>query len=200
MPARARPGAWLLDYVHTATGVIFGEIKPSVIYSAVLNQTHLELLELCFPDAAISAPGCSLDNRGNQMEALCWLLFEADSPEMNLAQAYHCYRRARAAQLAEAGATDSSDEPHQAASMQALILFGQQFGYFFKAADQQTQTERAERESLLPQSDRHSSDTYNAGSRSSPSCPPPGAFASSTRTSSDQLRIRYSGPSPPRTG
>ena len=65
------------------------------------------------------------------MEALCWLLFEADRPELILAQAYHCYRRARAAQLAEAGATDTFDESGQAsAHMQALIQYGQQLGYF----------------------------------------------------------------------
>ena len=67
------------------------------------------------------------------MEALCWLLFEADRPELILAQAYHCHRRARAAQLAEAGASDTYDESGQAsAHMQALIQYGQQLGHFFR--------------------------------------------------------------------
>ena len=136
------------------------------------------------------------------MEALCWLLIEADSPEMSLAQAYHSYRRARAAQLAEAGATDPADEPRQSAStMQALISFGQQFGYFFKAADhQQSQSDRAEQESLIPQPDRHSSDTHYAGPHTSPPGPPPGAFASSSHTYSDLPRSRFPGPSPTHTG
>ena len=181
----ARPGAWLLDYIHTAVGVLLGGFKPSVIYTAVLNQTHLELLEVCFPDAAISAPGCSLNNRGNQMEGMCWLHVEADHPEMALAQAYHSYRRARTAQLAEAGATDPDDVPHQSAdTMQALISFGHQLGFFFPTADH-----------LQSQADR-----VGPGPRSTPPGPPPGAFAPSSHTLSDPLRQRLAGPSHSHSG
>ena len=104
-----RPGAWLLDYVYTAVGVICGDTKPTVTYTAVLNSIHRELLELCFPDVANTSHASSDNNRGNQMEALCWILFEANLAELILAQAYHSHRLTMAAKLSEAGAPPSHE-------------------------------------------------------------------------------------------
>ena len=84
-----RPGAWLLDYAYTLVCVLYGDIQPSARYSPVPNSCHLAILGRCFPDAVQVEHGSSLNNRGNQMEALAWLAFEADRPELVLAMAYH---------------------------------------------------------------------------------------------------------------
>ena len=176
-----RPGAWLLDYVYTVISVIYGDAKPSVLFTPVPNATHLELLELCFPHAAQSDHGCSRNNRGNQMEAMSWLEFEADHSELVLAQAFHSRRRARLAQLAEAGATDAHDEAGQASTqMQALIQYGQQLGYTFQPPDPSVHATRhgSAHEPRLPPHGPHLSDAATSFPRSSPPYPPPGAFAS----------------------
>ena len=174
-----RPGAWLLDYVYTAIGVIYGDTKPSVTYTAVLNATHRELLELCFLDVARTSHASSNNNRGNQMEALCWILLEANLPELILAQAYHCYRRTRAAKLAEAGAS----VPHSAAGQstvqrqaQALIQFARQHDYFFAPPDARSAAPRTAQEQRHPHPATRATASPAVGPRSHSSQLPPGAF------------------------
>ena len=130
-----RPGAWLLDYAYTVVSVIYGDVKPSVLFSPVPNSCHLELLERCFPDAAQSEHGCSRNNRGNQMEALGWLTYEADRSELVLAHAYHSRLRTRKAVLAEAGATGALEDAGQAsAQMEALIQYGAHLGFVYPSS------------------------------------------------------------------
>ena len=174
-----RPGAWLLDYVYTAIGVIYGDTKPSVTYTAVLNATHRELLELCFPDVAKTSHASSNNNRGNQMEAMCWILFEANLPELILAQAYHCYRRARAARLAEAGAPLShSTAGHSTVQRQAmaLIRFARQHDYIIAPPDSRPDAPHTVQGHRTPHPATRTLASPAAGSSAHPSQPPPGAF------------------------
>ena len=127
-----RPGAWLLDYVYTVMGVLFGVTRTTAKYTAVLNATHRAVMERCFPDVANTSHANSDNNRGNQMEALCWELFESGLAELILAQAFHSLRLARAAKCAETGSPppqDISEPPSHNSQSLALIRFAHLHGY-----------------------------------------------------------------------
>ena len=83
------PGAWLLDTVYTLVQAMHGRIQPNCQYVAVLNDVHLDLFSCCFPEMAREETGSSLNNRGNQVEALAWLVVEMDRVDLLLAMAYH---------------------------------------------------------------------------------------------------------------
>ena len=156
-----RPGAWLLDYVYTVICVIYGDIQPTVRYSPVPNASHLDLLSRCFPDAAQSEHGCSNNNRGNQMEAMGWLTYEADRSELVLAMAYHSRRCTRKAELLEAGATGTTEDAGQASSqMEALLQYGAHLGIAYPS----TQTAPA-----TPANPGVEAATYHSGPTHQPS-------------------------------
>ena len=83
------PGAWLLDTVHTLVQAMHGRIHPSCQYVPVANGTLCELFNCCFPSVARVGNGASLNNRGNQVEALAWLVMEMDRMDLLLAMAFH---------------------------------------------------------------------------------------------------------------
>ena len=83
------PGAWLLDTVHTLVNAMHGRIQPTCQYKAVSNAALGELFAYCFPDMAMAQTGASQNNRGNQIEALAWLVMEMDRTDLLLAMAFH---------------------------------------------------------------------------------------------------------------
>ena len=83
------PGAWLLDTVHTLVQAMHGRIQPNCQYVAVSNEALCELFNCCFPSVARAGMGASLNNRGNQVEALAWLVMEMDRMDLLLAMAFH---------------------------------------------------------------------------------------------------------------
>ena len=69
------------------------------------------------------------------MEALGWLTFEADRPELILATAYHSRVHTRNAELAEAGVSGTvEDAGHTTAQLEALLQYGAELGLFHPMA------------------------------------------------------------------
>ena len=113
----SRPGAWLLDYCHTLFCMVEHKTRDTVQYVPVANTSHREVLHACFPALAEDPTNSSLNNRGNQMETLAWLMLEADRTDLLLALAYWLFKDAHTE--VGAGATDS--EPPNLGRLQQFL-------------------------------------------------------------------------------
>merc|ERR1719215_139222 len=85
-----RPGAWLLDNLHSMLLVMNGEVarKKSFKFKAVSNGVLNYMAREIFP----SNVSCLNDNNvGNHMEFLAWLCLENDRCDIALALAYHAF-------------------------------------------------------------------------------------------------------------
>ena len=92
-----RPGAWLLDCIHTQQ-VALQSARPLHVHYLVTVNKHLkglmQRLRERTPVGTItswrgSGYGASCNNVGNQLEYLAWLALENDKPERILALAWH---------------------------------------------------------------------------------------------------------------
>ena len=83
------PGAWLLDTVHTLVNAMHGRVQSYCQYMPVSNAALGELFNCCFPSQARDGTGASQNNRGNQIEALAWLVMEMNRMDLLLAMAFH---------------------------------------------------------------------------------------------------------------
>ena len=85
-----RPGAWLLDTVFTMLLILAKEVPckrlPDLQYDVVPNKKLAALADRVFPPATEPR---SLNNIGNSVEHLAWLLLEADRCDIILALAWH---------------------------------------------------------------------------------------------------------------
>ena len=91
-----RPGAWLLDCLHTeqlalvgADPAKFRTVEYSVVSNAALAELHDALMPHMFTPNMTAPPFRGLNYRGNQFEYLAWLALEEDKPQVALAIAWH---------------------------------------------------------------------------------------------------------------
>ena len=120
-----RLGAWLLDYAYTVVMTLYQDHQPTAKYSMVANACHEEIIQWCFPEVMSCAHGSSLNNRGNQMEAMAWLALEADHPELILALARHS-RLVTMGEIREQKASSGTASTAGKVEQEALLL--RQFG------------------------------------------------------------------------
>ena len=87
--------------MYTVQLVIWGDIvaTPKLMYRAVSNYTHKEMLRQCQLENFMAGPnggdtqyGSSDNNRGNQVEHIAWLALEADRCDIVVAMAHHARR------------------------------------------------------------------------------------------------------------
>ena len=85
-----RPGAWLLDTVHTAQMVLDGSVPQAAIYRVLTNVQLSKLMFYVFASRMRDmSHGANPNNCGNRMEHMCWLLLEQDQCGLILGLAYH---------------------------------------------------------------------------------------------------------------
>ena len=89
-----RPGAWLLDCLHTEQLALldaakFRKVKYCVVPNPDLHRLYEALVPHMFPPNMEHPPFRGLNYRGNQFEYLAWLALEEDMPQVALAVAWH---------------------------------------------------------------------------------------------------------------
>ena len=89
-----RPGAWLLDCLHTQQLAILDperhrNVDYLVVSNAALSELHEQLVPHMFTPNMQRPPVRGLNYRGNQFEYLVWLALEAEKPQIALAIPRH---------------------------------------------------------------------------------------------------------------
>ena len=87
-----RPGAWLLDCIHTEQLALLDPASYRNVTYTVLSNTELMTLFVAVLPHCPSQddwPQRNKNYRGNQLEYLAWLALEDDKPELILALAWH---------------------------------------------------------------------------------------------------------------
>jgi len=91
-----RPGAWLLDCLHTEQLAIVAsdpakwrDVEYKVVSNKALCALHDTLKTHIFTPNMPDPPYRGLNYRGNQFEYLAWLALEGDRPHIALAIAWH---------------------------------------------------------------------------------------------------------------